>query len=101
MEKDNLFKVLQLDSLTNMLDWKERIMIHLYMNSREQITTPKIISVYEWISENRWMPPQMKYGQDFLLYFYDEDSEKWEPVEDFIKTFKHKKSLWTTLRKAS
>lgn len=97
MDKEILFKVLQLDSLLNLLHWKDRIRIHLNISGRNETTTPDIMNAFEWIVCNKWEAPAMKYGQDYLQYFYSNDFCDWIPVEEYKKIYKHKlQSLWNS-----
>ena len=81
MNKDVLFKVLQLDSIFEVLDWAERVAIHIYIAGKEKRTTSKIFDIYEWIITNNWQSPTMKYGDDRLQYFLK--NEIWEPLENY------------------
>lgn len=83
-----LFKVLQLDSIINALTWHERVRIHLYINDKAKMTTPTILHLYEWIEKNKWVPPELKYGQDRLLYYWSKND--WQPIEDLAKILKQK-----------
>lgn len=82
MKNNILKKILQLDSIFHFLSWDDRIRIHLYMLERFQSTTPHILAVYEWITKNEWSAPEMRYGQDRLLYFEIKE-DQWEPVENY------------------
>ncbi len=90
MNNDILFKILQLDSLTNFLHWKDRIRIHLYMLGKIEKITPKVNDAYHWIVTYGWESPLMKYGQDYLQYFQEPDSDLWLPVEDYLDLYYEK-----------
>lgn len=97
MDKEIFFKVLQLDSLLNILHWKERIRIHLSISGRNETTTPDIMNVFEWIVRNKWEAPPMKYGQDYLQYYYDENIMEWLPVEEYKKFYNQQfRTLWNS-----
>lgn len=87
MNNDILFKILQLDSLIELLHWTERIRIHLYREGKIETLTQKILEAHGWIEYHNWEAPEMKYGQDCLQYFYDPDSDKWLQVEYYLKLF--------------
>ena len=57
MNKNILFKILQLDSLISCLEWTERVRIHLFINNKIESLTPKIKQVYEWILKENWEAP--------------------------------------------
>lgn len=85
MDRFTLLDTLRLDSLSRVLTWEERIKTHLYINKKTNALPPKVEALARWITDNYWEPPEMKYGQDRLLYFYCEDEEKYKPVEQFDK----------------
>ena len=85
MNKELLLKVLQLDSIINILKWEERMMIHFQIQDRTDSTTENIEKLSQWIKLNKWIPPEMKYGQDRLLYFENEPGE-WLSIEDINHT---------------
>lgn len=82
MDNKILFKILVLDSIYHFLDWTERVRIHLYMSDKMKSTTPKILSACEWIEKNEWKAPNIKYGQDRLLYF-ESKKDVWTPIEEY------------------
>lgn len=82
MKNNILKKILQLDSILHFLTWKDRIRIHLYMLERFQSTTPHILAAYSWVVKNNWEAPEMRYGQDRLLYFKSL-GDQWEPIENY------------------
>lgn len=95
MKKDILKKVLQLDSLIGFLDWTDRAEIHLF---KEKSNSPRIVVAYEWILKETWEAPQMKYGQDRLLYYYDPYSEKKILAEYYLKLHPQYKVELTNLK---
>jgi hypothetical protein len=85
MDKNSIiFKILRLDSLIGYLDWTERVRLHLYSRGIKT-TTPKILTLAEWIETTGWNPPEMRIGQDRLAHF--EYGGEWLPVEDYFKVF--------------
>ncbi len=88
---DILLKILQLDSLCGFLSWYERVTVHMAIrdinNEQPVEISDKIIKLYQWIDDNAWEPPKMKYGQDLFQYFYDPDSDLWLPNEHYFKVF--------------
>ncbi|MEI7486819.1 MAG: hypothetical protein WCJ72_05325 [Chryseobacterium sp.] len=97
MKKEILKKVLQLDSLTGFLDWVDRAEIHLYRDNAK-IASKRVLAAYEWIIKENWEAPQMKYGHDRVLYFYDPDSETWLPDEYYLKLYPQYKQELTKLK---
>lgn len=85
MKKEILIKILQLDSLVNILSWYERVCIH--QNVLESSSLIKINELYEWILKENWESPETKYGQDRILYFYDVDSDTWMQENYYLKLF--------------
>lgn len=80
-----LRQALAFDSIYHSLSWEERIRIHLYINRHKVELTPNILTLLELITSTDWEAPEMKYGQDRLLYCYDEDTERWMQVEKYAK----------------
>ncbi|MEC3875967.1 hypothetical protein [Chryseobacterium salviniae] len=85
MNKNILIKILQLDSLVNVLTWYERVLIHQILNDKETSATQKIIDLYSWIVEENWESPKREYQHDRVLHFYDPDAEMWVPDEYYLK----------------
>ena len=89
MSKTILIKILQLDSLVNVLSWYERIIIHQLLNDKKADATQKIIDLFDWIIAVEWEAPNRQYQHDRVLYFFDEDSLKWIPDELYLKINKN------------
>lgn len=85
MDKEILKKILQIDSLTNVLDWRERVIIHFLIRDMIDYTTSNIIKLYDWIIKENWGCPERNYGHDRILYFYDPDSNQWLTVDYYLK----------------
>jgi hypothetical protein len=82
MKNETFKKVLQLDSLTNILSWCERIEIH-----QDKVQSPRIFAAYNWIEHNKWEVPSRNYEHSRVLCFLDERSGKWHPDEDYLKVY--------------
>ena len=83
MNKDILYTVLQLDSIFGFLDWTERAYIHHYRLDKLRITTAKILEACQFIKDNHWQAPEMRYMDDRLLYFQSDG--KWCLIADYKK----------------
>lgn len=95
MKIEILKKILQLDSLIGFLDWTDRVEIHQF---KEKSNSPRIVAAYEWILKENWEVPQMRYGQDRLLYYYDSNSEKKILAEYYLKNHPQYKQELTKLK---
>lgn len=84
MEKRILKNVLQLDSIFGLLTYKERVRIHLILQEKISEATPYIKELYAWCEKWNWLPPEMRYGQDRLLYFENAPGE-WKLIEELKK----------------
>ena len=40
-----------------------------------------VLTIYEWIRENNWESPYIRYDQDRVLMWYNEENKRWEPIE--------------------
>lgn len=98
MKIEILRKVLQLDSLVSVLDWRERVIVHFLMRDQIDFTTSKITSLYDWILKEKWECPERNYGQDRILYFFDVKSEKWMSTDHYLKLFKEYEPWMKQLR---
>ena len=81
----NLYDILSLDSIYHLLSYNERINIRLVLQGKEDMLCAKAQDLGKWIIKNRWIAPEMKYGQDRLLRFYHEPTEECHLVEDYPK----------------
>lgn len=79
-------ETLALDTIYNVLSWHERTTLHQIMTGGigEQELTENASMLCEFVNNLNWKTPLMKYGQDRLLYFYDETTKKDRPIEDYI-----------------
>lgn len=84
MEKEILINVLKLDSIYNILDWKDRVRIHLLLQQKIDQASLPIIQLHEWCKKWNWLPPKTRYGQDRLLYFENAPGE-WKLIEELKK----------------
>lgn len=83
----NLHTLLQLDSLYRFLTWGERMIIHAQMLEKTKRTTDKIEKFLVFVESEKWQAPEMRYGQDRLQYFYNDDLaiEDFQLVEEYRK----------------
>ena len=97
MNKDILFTVLQLDSILGFLDWTERAYIHQFRMDKLRITTAKILEACQFIKDNHWQAPEMRFMDDRLVYFLAADG-KWHLISEYkkyhpeIQSIKHLKN---------
>lgn len=80
-----LHTLLQLDSLYRFLTWGERMIIHAQMLEKTKRTTENIERFLLFVESEKWEAPEMRYGQDRLQYFYNDDAESWHLVEEYRK----------------
>lgn len=85
MRSYNLHTLLQLDSLYRFLTWGERMIVHAQMLEKTQRTTENIERFLFFVEEEKWQAPEMRYGQDRLLYFLNEDKEYYYLAEEYRK----------------
>lgn len=88
MKSESLFKVLQLDSLINILSWQERWQIHEYLKGKPQLPSKRAQQLHLFILQAHWVPPLTKFGQDRLLYFFWKG--EWHLAEHYIEISKIK-----------
>lgn len=86
MREYHLHTLLQLDSLYRFLTWGERMIIHAQMLEKTTRTTDNIERFLGFVIAEKWKAPMMRFGQDRLQYFYDDEEENWKPAEDYRKT---------------
>lgn len=84
MKDIRLLTLLSLDSIYRVLEWEERVRIHLYLKGKIKALTPNIEGWEFWLEKSRWEAPEVLYKQDRLLYYYHEDSEEWRPIEQYL-----------------
>jgi len=89
MDKEILKNILKLDSIYQVLDWKDRIIIHLLLQNKIDTPSQNIEKMYEWMIVCLWIPPKVEYGQDRLLYIKHESGEKIS-AEEYRKRIKLK-----------
>lgn len=87
MNTEILKNILILDSIYRILDWKDRVRIHLLMQNKITEPSATIQIIYEWIFKTKWQAPTLKYGQDRLQYF-ENDVDEWLLVEEYRKHVK-------------
>ena len=76
MNKEILKNILKLDSIYKLLDWEDRIIIHLLLQYKIETSSQNITILYDWLQKGRWLPPIIRYGQDRLLYVEHESGDK-------------------------
>lgn len=82
-------EVLRLDNFLQALTESERTMIHQYHSGYRTSVPIVVLTIYEWIRENKWESPYLRYDQDRVLMWYNEENKRWEPIET-NKLFKAK-----------
>ena len=82
-------EVLRLDNFLQALTAQERTMIHQYHAGYRKSVPIVVLTIYEWIQENKWESTDFRYNQDRVLTWYNRDKKTWEPVET-NKLFKAK-----------
>lgn len=79
--KQLYMEVLRLDNFLQALTESERTMIHQYHAGYRRSVPIVVLTIYEWIRENNWESPYLRYDQDRVLMWYNEDKKGWEPIE--------------------
>ena len=74
-------EVLRLDNFLQALTESERTMIHQYHSGYRTSVPIVVLTIYEWIRENKWEYPYLRYDQDRVLMWYNEENKRWEPIE--------------------
>ena len=74
-------EVLRLDNFLQALTAQERMMIHQYHYGYRTSVPIVVLTIYEWIRENKWESPYLRYDQDRVLMWYNEENKRWEPIE--------------------
>jgi len=74
-------EVLRLDNFLQALTAQERMMIHQYHSGYRTSVPIVVLTIYEWIRENKWESPYLRYDQDRVLMWYNEENKRWEPIE--------------------
>ena len=73
--------VLRLDNFLQALTAQERMMIHQYHAGYRTSVPIVVLTIYEWIQENKWESTDFRYSQDRVLTWYNQDTKTWEPIE--------------------
>ncbi|MBE9391930.1 hypothetical protein [Elizabethkingia anophelis] len=81
--KHQYLTLLQLDSIYRLLTWDERIQVHLLMQNKTKDSNELIHVLLALIEEFSWYAPDMRYDQDRLLYYFEEELERWLPIEQY------------------
>lgn len=73
--------VLRLDNFLQALSESERTMIHQYHAGYRTSVPIVVLTIYEWIQQNKWESTDLRYNQDRVLTWYNQDTKTWEPIE--------------------
>ncbi len=76
-------EILALDSIYGVLDWEDRIKLHLARLDRYNgPATATLLAAYHWIIRNAWEPPKARYlkDQDGLFCLLD---DRWLTTEEY------------------
>ena len=65
--KNLYMEVLRLDNFLQALTAEERTMIHQYHTGYRTSVPIVVLTIYEWIQENKWESPYLRYDQDRVL----------------------------------
>lgn len=87
MKELNLLKVLSLDSIYGLLEWEERIRIHLYIKRKLITLTPKIEELAQWVEDNNWEYPDVTFKQDRIFYYTDQLTLNDRYLSDYPKNY--------------
>ena len=74
-------EVLRLDNFLQALTAQERMMIHQYHAGHRTGVPIVVLTIYEWIRENRWEAPDFRYNPERVLTWYNQEYGTWEPIE--------------------
>lgn len=75
--------LLSLDSISKFLTQGERCVAIKMMLNQEGDHTEKMGTALRVINQHKWEPPKTVIKQDRLTYFYNEDTESWQPIEKY------------------
>ena len=73
--------VLRLDNFLQALTAQERMMIHQYHAGHRTGVPIVVLTIYEWIRENRWEAPNFRYNPERVLTWYNQEYGTWEPID--------------------
>ncbi|SDE73387.1 hypothetical protein [Riemerella columbipharyngis] len=93
--RNTLHEVLALDSIYRLLSLDERITIHRRIKGLPDELSLRTEKVIFWVSDNNWRASSIRYGDDRLLYYWDERTG-WNPIEKYQK---NNKKITTELKK--
>ena len=79
--KQLYMEVLRVYNFLQALSESERTMIHQYHSGYMTSVPIVVLTIYEWIRENNWESPYLRYDQDRVLMWYNEHKKGWEPIE--------------------
>lgn len=75
--------LLSLDSFKQFLNQWERIIAIKNMLHQNEELTQKMKDALSIIDYHKWEPPQTVIKQDRLTYFYNDETESWQPIEKY------------------
>ena len=94
MNKEILLKVLQLDSILEVLQWEERMMLHNAILDKNTVSTQRIRLMGDFVEYAYWEAPKMKIGQDRLKYCLKPNTEnEYITIEEYRSTDEEFKQL--------
>lgn len=73
--------VLRLDNFLQALTAQERMMIHQYHAGYRTGVPIVVLTIYEWIRENRWEAPDFRYNPERVLEWKNKEYGTWEPID--------------------
>ena len=79
--KQLYMEVLRIDNFLQAISESERTMIHQYHAGYRTYVPIVVLTIYEWIQENKWESTDFRYNQDRVLTWYNRDKKTWEPIE--------------------
>jgi|GEM_PF-1113654 len=79
--KEKLLQLLRFDSIYRILTWEERISVHRMIQGKEVAENEKIDTYLHFLKVKRWKAPAMRMGQDRLMYFQNEKTGQFDPID--------------------
>ncbi|MDV4024220.1 hypothetical protein CMT52_07705 [Elizabethkingia anophelis] len=79
----HLLQALAFDSIYGVLSWYDRAVAHMYLYNKVEKVTERAYKLTVAVAQHKLKAPEMRYKEDKILYFYEENSETWQPVESY------------------